>query len=145
MPWVFCGTDEEHKKIRETAKKFNGLYVLCHGNTPGDKAVRDHFKDFDNIHILLGQEKAKDHATSIGGNMVAQIFYPEEFNKKVDKIYENFKGNFEESISKMSKLLYNECYNGKAVITRNKEFARIKKKQFKKIFNKEGIEIPLNI
>lgn len=123
--WPFAGTEKEQEKIKKIFGNFDA-HVLCNSKTPIDRMICRHYKKLSpGIHVVLGKTVSKDHETIISGDYIGQIYYPKDFVKCLDDAY---KLNSLEKVSEMFELLFNKKTKIIAVISKNPEFAELKRK-----------------
>lgn len=130
--WPFAGSEQEQEKIIKNSGCFKAN-VLCNSKTPVDKMILKYYKKMSpQIKVVLGKTVTKDHETIITGDFVGQIYYQKDFIRALDKAYK--KDNVDK-VEEMFDLLFNKQTKITAVITKNSEFANLKRMRILQAMN----------
>lgn len=119
--WPIVGLSSEEVKILQESFQKEKHYSLCPSDTAVDKGLADWLNKIGK-KCQTGTPISLDHDYMVKGDHICQVYYTQEFSKKINEIYKSVK-NFEKiDYAKLTELI-NEKTKIQIIIIKNKELA----------------------
>ncbi|MFH1895729.1 MAG: hypothetical protein ABIJ74_04120 [archaeon] len=130
--WPLVGISQEEHETMKRAFKEEIHWNVCTNDTYLDKLTSDYLAKLGK-NVALNKKFSTKVDTLVRGDYILQVYFPEECEKEMDKIYKKVKNQKDLDMQKLFEFTCRE-YKIKAVIFKNKELADSLREEAKKIY-----------
>jgi len=129
--WPLSGvSQEEHETMKKTFSETTH-WNICRNNTLLDNFTSNYLKKLGK-NIAMNKDFSMKNDTMVSGDYVMQIFFPKEFEKEMNKIYNKTRTEKDMDIKELFELSSKPC-EIKAIIFKNQQMADMLREEAKNI------------
>lgn len=134
--WSLSFEGRNYIRFKNLVNSFKAGYFLLRYETNADKVIAEHYNSFSPVSsFVYGVDCAKDCDTFVSGDYIAQVFYTEEFKKKMDYAYNILTDIKSDAISKLMETVFFEETKITILLNKNSVLAEQIRRETLKYFS----------
>ncbi len=136
--WPLTGISQEEYETMKITFKEGPHWNICTHSTFLDKMTSNYLTNLGK-HVALNKKFSTKLDIMVRGDYVMQVYFPEKFEKEIDKLYKKVKSEGELDMQKLFEFTCRK-YQIKAVIFKNQELADSLREEAKRLYEESQNE-----